>query len=114
MNYIPKHAAVTPTQVASPWRATLRTAAQTFLAVLLALGAITPVLQDFVAEVAPGSPVLGIIAAASGIAAALAAAITRIMALEKVNDLLTRLGLGAAPKDAGTYSPGVSITDLTD
>lgn len=114
MSYTPKHAAIPPTQVASPWRATLRTYAQTFLAVLLALVAIAPVVQDFVAEVAPGSPVLGFIAAASGGIAALAAAITRIMALEKVNDVLTRFGLGAAPKDAGTYSPGVSITDLTD
>lgn len=101
----------TPTQVARPWRATLRTAAQTFLAVLLALVAIAPIVQDFVEQVAPGSPVVGVIAGVAAAVSALAAAITRIMALAPVNDLLTRFGLGAAPKDFGTYTPGASITD---
>ena len=96
MSYPPKP--VTPTQVARPWRATLRTAAQTFLAVLLLLIASAPILQELVEQVAPGSLLVGWIAASAGIVAAVAAAITRIMALEQVNALLTSFGLGAAPK----------------
>lgn len=102
----------TPTQVARPWRTSLRTGAQTFLAVLLALVALAPYVQEFVETVAPDSPVVGWIAAAAVVAAALATLITRVMALERVNAVLTLFGLGAAPKDAGTYSPGSRITDL--
>jgi hypothetical protein len=36
------------------------------------------------------------------------------MALESVNIRMTRIGLGAAPEDAGTYSPGAGVTDVTD
>ena len=102
----------TPTQVARPWRASLRTGAQTFLAVLLALVALAPYVQEFVETVAPGSPVVGWVTAGAGIAAALATLITRVMALERVNAVLTIFGLGAAPKDYGAYRPGGRITDL--
>lgn len=89
---------VAPTQILHPWRASIRTAAQTALAVLLALVAALPLVQDFVETVAPGSPIVGWVAGATSIAAALAGLLTRVMALEPVNALLERLGLGPAPR----------------
>lgn len=83
-----------PTQVAHPWRASLRTALQTALASIVALVAVLPLVQDFVEQVAPGSPVVAWIAGATATLSALALAVTRIMALGPVNDLLTRIGLG--------------------
>ena len=78
-----------PTQVRFPWRATLRTIIQTLPAIAVAVPGI-------IAAIEQGHPGLtgpvGVAAlAASGI-------VTRVMALPAVNDLLTRLGLGAEPK----------------
>lgn len=87
-----------PTQTSFPWRTALRTALQTFLAVLAVLVAVAPLVAEFVEQFWPGSPVSAWIVGAAGFAAALAALITRIMALEAVNALLTRFGLGATPK----------------
>lgn len=88
----------TPTQVAHPWRATARTAAAVAVGALTALVAVLPIVQDFVEAVAPGSPVVAWIAGATVVVASLSAAVTRIMALSAVNDLLARFGLGAQPK----------------
>lgn len=88
-----------PTQVAHPWRASIRTGLQTATAVLAALVLALPLVQEFVAKVAPDSPVIGWIAAATGVVAALATLITRLTALPAVNDLLTRLGIGPVSKD---------------
>lgn len=88
-----------PTQVAHPWRASIRTGLQTATAVLAALVLALPLVQEFVAEVAPDSPVIGWIAAATGVVAALATLITRLTALPAVNDLLTRLGIGPVSKE---------------
>lgn len=87
-----------PTQVTYPWRAAVRSGAQTFAGVIGALVVALPLVKDFVDAVAPGSPVSGWIVTAAGIAGALSVLITRLMALEQVNDLLTRAGLGATPK----------------
>ena len=78
-----------PTQVRFPWRATVRTTIQTLPAVAVAVpGVVAAIEQDH-----PGLlGVVGVVAVtASGI-------VTRVMALPAVNDLLTRLGLGAEPK----------------
>ena len=88
----------TPTQIAHPWRATVRTFAAVAVAALAALVAVLPVVQDFVNEVAPGSPVAAWIAGATVVVAALSGAVTRIMALASVNDFLAKVGLGAQPK----------------
>lgn len=87
-----------PSQVSYPWRAALRTGGQTVLAVAAVLVAAAPILTDFVNQFWPGSAVAGWIAGAAVFAGAVATAITRIMALESVNNLLTRFGLGATPK----------------
>lgn len=88
----------TPTQVAHPWRAALRTAAQAATAVLGLLVVALPLVQEFVETVAPGSPVVGWIAATAGVVGAASLLVTRLMALPQVNALLTVFGLGAAPR----------------
>ncbi|WP_018135453.1 hypothetical protein [Acaricomes phytoseiuli] len=77
-----------PSQTRYPGRATIRTA----LALLLPLIAGAPLIYQAATGHDP--------AAAGGIAAgilALAAGITRVMALPVVNDFLSRIGLGAEP-----------------
>ena len=82
-------AASAASQVRRPWRATLRTA----LAVVVALAAMMPALVDAagIDETAPA--VAGVLA--------IAASITRIMALPAVEDALTRFApwLAADPED---------------
>lgn len=87
-----------PTQVAFPWKATIRTGIQTFLSVAGILALVAPMLQEFIDQFWPGSPVIAWIGTAAVFTAALAALITRIMAIPAVNDLLTKIGLGATPK----------------
>jgi len=87
-----------PTQVSYPWRAALRTGVQALIGVLAALIAIAPLLTDFIESTWPGSPVIAWVAAGAAFAGAIAVLITRVMALDSVNGLLTRLGLGATPK----------------
>lgn len=74
----------TPTQVRHPWRATVRTA----LAALIGLATLLPyVLTD--TNVGTGPAVTQ--------ALAVAATITRIMAVPQVNEWLTIFGLGPTP-----------------
>lgn len=78
-----------PTQTAHPWKATLRT----IVSVVVSLAAAAPIIYTAItnqdAELATG---------AFATALAVSAAVTRLMALPVVNDLLTRIGLGAEPK----------------
>ena len=69
---------VTPTQTRHPWRATIRTA----LAVVVALAAMLPALVAASGVDQTLAPVAG--------ALALAAAITRVMALPAVDEFLAR------------------------
>ena len=89
----------TPTQVAYPWRAAFRTGIQVFLAVAGIAVLALPIVSEFVEQFWPASPVIAFIATAASFIAALALVVTRIMALTKVNELLTRAGLGATPGD---------------
>ncbi|SEB28867.1 hypothetical protein [Arthrobacter woluwensis] len=85
---MPDHRAATQTRY--PWRAVARTA----LAVGLPLIAGAPLIYQAATLHDP--------AAATGLAAAVlgvAGAITRVMALPLVNDFLTKIGLGAEPKN---------------
>lgn len=88
-----------PTQIEHPWRASLRTAFQTALAALFALIAFLPLVAEFVREVAPDSPLVGVILGVVAVLSSLALLITRAMALPQVNKLLTRLGLGPVSKE---------------
>jgi hypothetical protein len=98
-----------PTQVVHPWRASFRTSLSVFLAVAGVAVLALPIVSEFVEQFWPTSPVIGFIATAAAFIAALALVVTRIMALEKVNELLTRFGLGAGPKTddlANAAQPG--------
>lgn len=70
--------APTPTQVARPWRATVRTA----FAVVVALAAMLPLLVDAAGVDETAGPVAG--------ALAISAAVTRILALPAVETFLAR------------------------
>ncbi|GAA1333050.1 hypothetical protein GCM10009592_26400 [Brachybacterium rhamnosum] len=82
-----------PTQVAHPWKATLRTVVAYVVAVVPVLLVAIPVVQDELGPYLPDAWVawLGGVVAVLG---AIVAAATRIMALEAVQDLLARIGLG--------------------
>lgn len=75
-----------PTQVVYPAKAVVRTVIQ----VLVGLAAIAPFL---VADLGIGTT-SGLLAGALGVAAAL----TRVMAIPAVNQMLSGMGLGAEPK----------------
>jgi hypothetical protein len=74
-----------PSQVRHPWRATIRTG----LALVLGVASTVP---DVVSTLHLDGTVIG------GQAVAVVLGATRVMALPKVNQLLTQLGLGAEPK----------------
>lgn len=78
-----------PTQVAHPWRAAVRTAIQVIAGLAAAIPLIVPAIEG-------DQP--GLLGPAGAVAVGVAAAVTRVMAIPAVNDLLTRLGLGAEPK----------------
>ena len=88
---------IEPTQVRYPWKTTIRTAIQAFLSAAMILTLIAPQLQEFVDQFWPGSPVVAWIGTGSVFIAALAALVTRIMAIPAVDAALTRVGLGAKP-----------------
>jgi hypothetical protein len=77
------------TQQAYPWRATARTVLQ----LVVALAAAAPVVYQAITNADTA-------AAAGGAAVALsvAAAVTRVMALPIVDQMLARVGLGSTPK----------------
>lgn len=87
-----------PTQVAHPWKATIRTVIQTFLSVAAVLALIAPEIEAFVAEWWPGSPVVAWIGIGAAFVASVAGVVTRVMAIPAVNEFLTKVGLGATPR----------------
>lgn len=87
----------TTTQVKHPWRATLRTAGVNVVAVVLFVAAAADPIIDFAHKYLPG-PAAAWIAGAVGFVVGLSVLINRVMLLPGFNALLTRLGLGPAPK----------------
>lgn len=89
---------VVPTQVSNPGKATLRTFIQAALGGIITFLAIwpllSPILSDTLDDYIDPAKVIASIAAVS----AIAAAISRIMAIPVVNDWLGKIGLGAAKK----------------
>lgn len=78
-----------PTQTSHPWKATLRT----LVSVVVSLAAAAPIIYTAITDQSPE-----LATGAFATALAVSAAITRLMALPVVNDLLTKIGLGATPK----------------
>jgi cbb3-type cytochrome oxidase subunit 1 len=92
----------TPTQVAEPWKATLRTALQTVAGVLLGLvsfvagaAVLAPQFLDAIQAILPPEWA-GYAAGAVAFIGTLAGVFARIMAIPGVNDYLTKLKLGAS------------------
>ncbi|UVK62563.1 hypothetical protein SEA_TAYLORSIPHT_24 [Arthrobacter phage TaylorSipht] len=100
--------AVVPSQVAHPWRASLRTvwavAVPAFGLVLFAGPAVLHILAEELGTVVPEGVTAWLLAAA-GVLSALAGAVTRIMALPGVNAWLARFKLDAGPPAALPPSP---------
>lgn len=89
------------TQERYPWRAVARTILQLIIGLAAAAPLIAAAITGDSAEAAGGALALFITASA---------AITRLMAVPYVNELLQRVGLGAEPKDAAPQSSGNGIT----
>ena len=86
------------TQVEHPWRAALRTGVNTALSVLALAVVALPEVSKFIEQFWPGSPAIAWIATAVLFAGAIATLLNRLILLPAFNDLLTRIGLGPAPK----------------
>ena len=101
--YRPQRALDTPTQVAYPWRATLRTGLAVLLGILVTIPLVWAIVGDELAAVgwAVPEPWAAIITAIVTGCVVASSAITRIMAIPQVSDWLTRLGLGPAPQGEG-------------
>ena len=103
---------MTPTQVAHPWRASLRTA----VAVLLGLALVLPIVWSISTEELDKAgwdvpePVASVVVAIIAAITAAAAIVTRVMAIPAVSDWLTRLNLGPTP--AGVETQPEPIDDV--
>ena len=102
----------TPSQVAHPWRATLRTIVQVgvplFGFVLLAGPPILTILaEDLGTHLPPG--VTAWLLGAAAVITAVSGAVARIMALPRVNEALRRIRLDAGkPEITGSQVPDVN------
>lgn len=88
-----------PTQVVHSWKTALRTGIQSAVPTFVFLLWLLPQIQDFIHTFAPESPVILWIAGATTIVAAAAALLAKVMAHPLVNEMLTKFGLGAEPKE---------------
>lgn len=86
-------AAGTPTQVAHPWRAVVRTIAAYLVVAVPALLLIIPIVQDELGPYLPESWIVWL-GTTAAVLAALVGAVTRIMAIPGVQKLLDMVGLG--------------------
>ena len=98
----------TATQVAHPWRATLRTTLAAAVAAVLTVALIVPVIWPIVVEeldrqgLAVPQQVTAVASTIVAIAAAITAITTRVMAIPEVDRLLGQIWLSAAPP---THAP---------
>jgi hypothetical protein len=83
------HSAEKTTQTRHPWRATARTALAVIAGAALAAPALYTAVTNQSPEQATGAGLMAL---------TISAAVTRVMAVPFVNEMLTRAGLGAAPK----------------
>lgn len=110
-----KHISVeTPTQVAHPWKATVRTGVAYLLASIAFLAAALPILTEVMGEYLPPSWEVWL-AGAVAFLMAMSTLITRLMALAKAQNLLAKIGLGTGvekeplPVGFGFNQPGVEV-----
>lgn len=105
---------VVPTQVARPWRATLRTVLQVglpaFGVLLLVLPEVLQAILDGMGETLPPGFRLWLLGAAAAVTA-LAGTLARIAAIPGVNRFLRLVNLDAgAPASVGRHSAGYAVT----
>lgn len=92
----------------------LRTVVQVVIgaaAVLAVVVAVAPQVLDAIADVVPG-PVLVWLTGAVATLAAVSAALTKIMAIPKINELLTLIGLGSVPKTVAKETAAAKTSEL--
>lgn len=86
------------TQVVHPWKASLRTAVQTVVPLILALALAAPAIVNELPDQYVPEGIYVWLGTAAAAAAAFAGALARISAIPAVNDFLDRLGLGTGVK----------------
>lgn len=80
-------------------------------AVLAVVVIVAPQVLDAIADVVPG-PVLAWLTGAVATLAAVSAALTKIMAIPKINELLTLIGLGSVPKTVAKETAAAKSPEL--
>lgn len=93
------HVKTTPTQVAHPWRAALRTAVQIIIPAAILFVVAQPIIEDQMGAYLPDAWSAWY-AGAAGFLTAAGATLTRLMALPSAQRLLERIGLGTGADDA--------------
>jgi hypothetical protein len=97
----PTPTAIVSSQSAFPGRATVRTVVQTVISVVLTAGVVLPlavaILGEELAAVLPPAWLAWLVGGAATVAA-IAAALTRIMAIPAVDAALRHFGLSSTPK----------------
>lgn len=112
-----EHEAVDTIDVQTIWfqsKRVLRTVVQVVLgaaAVLAGVVLVAPQVLEAVADVVPG-PVLAWLTGAVATLAAVSAALTKIMAIPKINELLTLIGLGSVPKSVAVETAAARSQEL--
>ena len=108
-----KHIATgTPTQLAHPGKATLRTAAAVIVAALIAVVGFGPLIIDaIIQEPIVPETLRGALLAVSAVLVALGAIVTRIMAIPGINDLLKKIGFGTGVEKEPETVAGEFIAD---
>lgn len=109
-----------PTQVARPWRTTLRTVVQNLLGIVIAAGLVLPlilaIVQEELGDIIPDRA-MGWLVGAVAITVAISAAVTRIMAIPAVETFLRRHGFTrglAADPNPTPAPPGPVVVDDAD
>lgn len=112
-----EHEAVEKIDVQTIWfqsKRVLRTVVQVVIGaatVLTVVVVVAPQVLTAIADVVPG-PVLAWLTGAVATLAAVSAALTKIMAIPKVNELLTLIGLGSVPKAVAVETAAAKSQEL--
>jgi hypothetical protein len=112
-----EHEALEKIDVQTIWfqsKRVLRTVVQVVIGaatVLTVVVVVAPQVLEAIADVVPG-PVLVWLTGAVATLAAVSAALTKIMAIPKINELLTLIGLGSVPKSVAVETAAAKSQEL--
>lgn len=102
------------TQQQYPWRATVRTILAVVIGLVLGAGLVLPELSAIASEELGGlvhDRVLEVLAQAAGVAVAVAAFLTRVMAIPLVDRALRWVGLSSAPRSVEDVDAGPPVEE---